>query len=35
LVRDKKKITVRFETTDETPIPGVFGIRLTRADAER
>jgi len=35
LVRDKKKITVRFETTDETAIPGVFGVRLVRTDAQR
>ncbi len=35
LVRGKKKITVRFETIDETPIPGVFGVRLVRTDPKR
>jgi DUF1680 family protein len=35
LVRDKRKVTVRFEAKNGTEIPGVFGIRVIRADAER
>lgn len=34
LVKDKKKVTVRFEASDGG-IPGVFGIRTVRADAVR
>jgi hypothetical protein len=33
LVKDKQKITVRFEATEGKVIPGVFGIRTVRADA--
>ena len=35
LLKDKKKITVRFESTGGNEIAGVYGIRLIRADAER
>jgi DUF1680 family protein len=35
LVKDKQKITVRFEATEGNVIPGVFGIRTVRADAIR
>lgn len=35
LLRDKKKVTVRFAAKDGGPTPGVFGIRTVRADAER
>jgi DUF1680 family protein len=34
LVKDKKKVTVRFEAKDGA-IPGVFGIRTIRADVAR
>ena len=35
LVRDKKKLTVRFQATGGNEIAAVFGIRLIRANAER
>jgi hypothetical protein len=35
LVKDKQKITVRFEATEGNMIPGVFGLRTVRADAIR
>jgi hypothetical protein len=35
MVKDKQKITVRFEATEGNMIPGVFGIRTVRADAIR
>ena len=35
LLKDKKKVTVRFEAKNGEAIPGVFGIRMVRADAER
>jgi DUF1680 family protein len=35
LVEDKQKITLRFEADGENEIPGVFGIRVIRADAPR
>jgi DUF1680 family protein len=35
LVRDKKSVTVRFQSTDGSEIAAVFGIRTIRADAER
>jgi len=35
LVKDKTKVTVRFEAASGNAIPGVFGIRMLRADAER
>ncbi|HWR36555.1 MAG TPA: beta-L-arabinofuranosidase domain-containing protein [Clostridia bacterium] len=35
LVKDKKKVTVRFEATNGTAISTVFGIRMVRANAER
>ena len=35
LVKDKQKVTVRFQATNGGTIPGVFGIRMIRADAIR
>ncbi len=35
LVKDKPKVTIRFEATNGGAIPGVFGIRMIRADAAR
>jgi uncharacterized protein len=35
LVKDKQKVTVRFEATNENEIARVFGIRMIRADAPR
>ena len=35
LLKDKKKVTVRFEAKNGAAIPGVFGIRMVRADVER
>jgi DUF1680 family protein len=35
LVGDKKKITVRFESSNGRSTPSVFGIRVVRADMER
>ena len=35
LVRGKSKVTVRFEAAPGNEIPGVFGIRMIRADADR
>ncbi len=35
LVAGKQKITVRFEAAPGSDIPGVFGIRMIRADAPR
>lgn len=35
LVLDKQKVTVRFEAKEAATIPGVFGIRMVRADAVR
>jgi hypothetical protein len=35
LVKDKKKVTVRFEATSGNEISPVFGIRVIRADAGR
>ena len=35
LLKDKKKVTVRFEAKNGEATPGVFGIRIVRADAER
>ncbi len=35
LVKDKKKVTVRFQATNGNEIAAVFGIRMIRADAER
>jgi hypothetical protein len=34
-LQNKQKITVRFEAHSENEIPGVFGIRVVRADAPR
>jgi len=35
LVKDKQKVTVRFQATNGNEIGAVFGIRVIRADAER
>jgi hypothetical protein len=35
LVAGKQKITLRFEADGGNEIPGVFGIRVIRADAPR
>ncbi|HNS21359.1 MAG TPA: glycoside hydrolase family 127 protein [Sedimentisphaerales bacterium] len=35
LVKDKKKVTVRFQATQGNEIAAVFGIRMIRADAEQ
>ena len=35
LVKDKKKVTVRFEAAEGNSISGVYGIRMIRGDAER
>lgn len=35
LVKDKQKVTIRFQATDGNEIAAVFGIRTIRADAER
>jgi hypothetical protein len=33
LVKDKKKITVRFQAENDGGVPGIFGIRVIRAEA--
>jgi len=35
LVKDKEKVTVRFEATEGNVVAAIFGIRMIRADAER
>ena len=35
LVKDKQKVTVRFQATNGNEIGAVFGLRMIRADAER
>jgi hypothetical protein len=35
LVKDKKKVTVRFQATNTNEIATVFGLRMIRADAQR
>jgi uncharacterized protein len=35
LIKDKQKVTVRFQATSGSEIPTVFGVRTIRADAER
>ena len=35
LVKDKQKVTVRFQATSGNEIPTVFGVRTIRADADR
>ena len=35
LVKDKQKVTVRFEATDGNEISAIFGLRMIRADAQR
>jgi hypothetical protein len=33
LVKDKQKVTVRFQATNGNEIAAVFGVRMIRADA--
>jgi hypothetical protein len=35
LVKDKQKVTVKFQATQGNEIGAVYGIRMIRADAER
>jgi hypothetical protein len=35
LARGKQKVTVRFEASEGNDIPGVFGVRIIRADSPR
>jgi hypothetical protein len=35
LVKDRKKVTVKFEATDGKEIAGVYGVRMIRSDAAR
>jgi len=35
LVRDRQKVTVRFQAASESEIAAVFGLRMIRKDAER
>ena len=35
LIEGKQKVTVRFEASPGSDIPGVFGIRIVRADQAR
>jgi hypothetical protein len=35
LIKEKQKVTVRFEATGGNEIGSVYGIRMIRADAER
>lgn len=35
IVRDKEKVTVRFQAAEDSQVAAVFGIRMIRADAER
>jgi hypothetical protein len=35
LVKDKQKVSVRFQATEGNEIAAVFGLRMIRADAER
>jgi len=35
LVKDKEKVTVRFQAADGSEVARVFGIRMVRADAQR
>jgi len=32
-VKDRKKVTIRFEATNHNEIAGVFGLRMIRAGA--
>jgi DUF1680 family protein len=34
-VKDKRKVTIKFQATDGNEIAAVFGVRMIRADAER
>jgi hypothetical protein len=35
MIQGKQKVTVRFQPVGESEIPGVFGIRMIRANSER
>ena len=35
LIKDRQKVTIRFQATNGNEIAGVFGLRMIRADAER
>jgi hypothetical protein len=35
LVKDKKKVTIRFQATNHNEIAAVFGLRMIRAEALR
>jgi len=35
LVKDRQKVTVRFQATEGNEIAAVFGLRMIRADTER
>ncbi len=35
LIKDKKKVTVKFQATGGNETPTVFGVRTIRADAQR
>jgi hypothetical protein len=35
LIEGKQKVTVRFEAAAGSDIPGVFGVRIIRADVAR
>jgi hypothetical protein len=35
MIAGKQKVTVRFEASTGNEIPGVFGVRIIRADAAR
>jgi hypothetical protein len=35
LIRDKKKVTVKFQATGGNETATVFGVRTVRGDAER
>jgi hypothetical protein len=35
LVQGKKKVTIKFQAQQDRSVPGVYGIRMIRADAQR
>lgn len=35
LIKDKKKVTIRFQSVGTTEIAAVYGVRMIREDAER
>jgi len=34
-VKGRRKVTIRFQSTNGSEVPGVFGLRMVRADVER